>query len=115
LFKAKASRVEVVVEGMAEVAHLPPYTIIWLGALGGNYSVPEGMNNDGDVVGHAETDIPWLFVDPETGQNVEGIWRHGFLNIDDGGSRSMIDLQDKFEVEGLIPLFDYLNIEGWYV
>lgn len=81
------------------------YSITLLGTLGGSYSVPQGMNQHGDVVGYAET--------VQIGsQN----WRHAFLNSDDGsGGRVMIDLQDLFEAENLIAPFDYQNLDGWWV
>ena len=62
----------------------------------------------GDVVGYSKT-----------APDVNGrFWQHGFLNIEDAnGNRVMIDLQDLFEAEGLIPPFSYQNplIGSWYV
>jgi probable HAF family extracellular repeat protein len=91
------------------------YEITLLGTLGGDESVPKGMNNHSEVVGYSETDRPYSFVDPETDELVEGSWRHGFLYADLGDGPQMHDLQDLFEDQGIVDPFDYEGIEGWYV
>lgn len=91
------------------------YEITLLGTLGGRASVPKGLNNDNEVVGYSQTNREYSFLNPETGQQVEGFWRHGFLYADLGGGAEMHDLQDLFEAQGIIAPFDYISIEGWYV
>ena len=60
------------------------------------------MNNHGDIVGRSSVRGP------------NGIdWNRGFLNVSDGtGGRVMINLQEFFEDEGLLPEFDYDNPVG---
>ncbi|HUG91798.1 MAG TPA: hypothetical protein VML55_13250 [Planctomycetaceae bacterium] len=83
----------------------PPYSITFLGTLGGDWSRPEGINGYGDVVGASETGV----IGART-------WPHAFVNTGDGGGgRLMIDLHDLFEDEELIPPFDYTAETGWIV
>ena len=97
------------------------YTFTPLGTLGGNQSYCSGMNNNSDVVGQSATGHLWSFIDPETGERREGQWHHAFLSVKDTdpiappGSRLMIDLHDRFEDEGLIDPFNYVDMQGWFV
>ena len=86
-----------------------PYTIEFLGTLGGTrLTSPYGINNHGDVVGMADSGI-LIPAATET-------WYHAFLNVDDGdGNRVMIDLQDRFEDEGLIAPFNYQTGSGFQI
>lgn len=68
-----------------------------LGTLGGDYSYPAGINNQGDVVGSSETAVI----------NNRSKWRHAYLNMADGnGGRLMIDLHDLFVADGFIAALD---------